>query len=139
MCVVGGIAVSAVYNFQTPPENQAETTNKDKVEKTSYQKITAEEVYEMQQKEEPFTLVDVRTQKEFEEEHLSGAVLIPSDEISEVAEEKLPDKDAVIIVYCRSGGRSQMVANQLIEMGYKNVYDLGGILDWPYETDRNNK
>jgi len=61
-------------------------------------------------------------------------VLLPLDDIPQQAESVLPDKDATIIIYCRSGRRSAIAAEELLNMGYKNVYDLGGILDWPYET-----
>jgi len=139
MCVVGGFAVSSVYGPQPPEENNIANNEDsdvkgDKVSKAIYRKITPEEVKNMQTKKESFVLVDVRTQEEFDEGHISGATLVPSDEITEAANEKFPDKDAKIVVYCRSGGRSQMVANQMIEMGYKNVYDLGGIIDWPYDV-----
>jgi len=131
---VGVYTVSAVTNTPGADENTSKDVSGDSVEKAPYRKITPEEVKNMQTKKESFVLVDVRTQEEFDEGHISGATLVPSDEITEVAEEKLPDEDAKIVVYCRSGGRSQMVAKQLIEMGYKNVYDLGGILDWPYDV-----
>lgn len=83
---------------------------------------------------EGVVLVDVRTQEEYNEGYIPGAVLLPVDDIQQKAETSLPDKDATIIIYCRSGRRSALAADELFNMGYKRVYDLGGILDWPYET-----
>jgi rhodanese-related sulfurtransferase len=81
-------------------------------------------------------LLDVRTSEEYKEKRIEGAVLIPDYEINDRAAAALPDKDAAILIYCRSGRRSASVAHELIEMGYTNVYDFGGINDWPYETVR---
>ena len=102
-------------------------------EKPGYQKISPQEALTMLQ-EQDVTLLDVRTQEEFAEAHIEGALLLPDYEIEQKASELLPDKDAVILVYCRSGRRSQGAAQKLIEMGYSQVYDFGGIIDWPYET-----
>lgn len=79
-------------------------------------------------------LVDVRTLEEYEEKRIPGAVLLPVDDISEKAGSVLPDKDSVIIIYCRSGRRTRIALEELINMGYKTIYDLGGIIDWPYDT-----
>lgn len=79
-------------------------------------------------------LTDVRTSEEYEQWHIPQAVLLPLDDISLKAQSVLPDKNSVIIVYCRSGRRSKIASEQLLNMGYKNVYDLGGIIDWPYDT-----
>ncbi len=79
-------------------------------------------------------LVDVRRADEYEAEHIPGALLLPNETILEEAEEKLPDKEAVILIYCRSGNRSAQAAEKLARLGYRHVYDFGGILDWPYDT-----
>ena len=81
-----------------------------------------------------YTLLDVRTSGEFRDKHIKGAVLIPVDEIEFRAESKLPDKSAVILVYCQSGGRSARAAKLLADMGYTNVSNFGGIMGWPYDT-----
>jgi len=99
-----------------------------------YRKISASEAREMMETTDNFILLDVRTEEEFEEIRLEGAVLIPDYEISERAEVELPDKNALILIYCRRGRRSEIAARELVEMGYTNVYDFGGINDWPYET-----
>lgn len=77
--------------------------------------------------------VDVRTPAEYKEAHIENAVLLPLDTIGENSAAVIPDLDAVYFVYCRSGVRSAKAAAQLVGMGYKNIYDLGGIKDWPYE------
>ena len=99
-----------------------------------YQKISPEEARRMMDESGGFILLDVRTQEEFSQGHIEGAQLLPNDEIGERAQEELPDKNAVILVYCRSGRRSAEAAHRLIDMGYTNIYDFGGILDWPYGT-----
>ena len=81
-----------------------------------------------------YVLLDVRTEAEFNEKRIPGAVLIPDYELTKRAEAELPDKTQVILVYCRSGNRSATAAKALVAMGYNHVYDFGGIIDWPYET-----
>ena len=97
--------------------------------KNSYSKITAQEAQEMMDQENVIIL-DVRTEAEFAEGHIPNAVLLPDTEIKQRAEEVLPDKEQTILVYCRSGRRSALAAQELADMGYTNVYDFGGILDW---------
>jgi rhodanese-related sulfurtransferase len=99
-----------------------------------YQKITAEEAKTMMDDGDPYILLDVRTEEEFAEQRIDGAILIPDYEIASRVEEELTDKDARILVYCRSGRRSTLAANEMIALGYTNIYDFGGIIDWPYET-----
>jgi len=82
----------------------------------------------------PCTILDVRTSGEFRDKHIKGAILIPVDEIEFRAESKLPDKNAVILVYCQSGGRAARAAKMLADMGYTNVSNFGGIMGWPYDT-----
>jgi rhodanese-related sulfurtransferase len=94
----------------------------------SYIKITAQEAQEMMG--EDVIIMDVRTQAEFAEGHIPNALLLPDNEIKQRAEELLPDKEQTILVYCRSGRRSELAAKELIQLGYTNVYDFGGILDW---------
>lgn len=113
------------------------TFNEETAEENSmigYKKITSEEAYEMMGELTDYILLDVRTDEEYNEGHIDGAILIPDYEITARAEDELPKKDATILIYCRSGRRSANVANELIELGYMNVYDFGGIIDWEYET-----
>lgn len=79
------------------------------------------------------TILDVRTEPEFLEGHIPNAILLPDTDIKEKAENVLPDKNSKILVYCRTGRRSALAAKDLSKMGYVNVYDFGGIVDWPYQ------
>jgi len=80
------------------------------------------------------TIVDVRTIMEYREQHIPGSVLVPNESIGTEAPAELPDKDAVLLVHCRSGVRSKEACTKLAALGYTQVYDFGGIIDWPYET-----
>jgi len=102
----------------------------------AYQTITAAEGLGIMESGEPFILLDVRAQSEFEEGHIAGAILIPDQELVNRALSELPDQDLRILIYCRSGRRSAEAARALAALGYTNVYDMGGILDWPYEVVR---
>jgi rhodanese-related sulfurtransferase len=99
----------------------------------SYHRITPEEAKKMMDESSDFILLDVRTESEFMEGHIGGAVLFPHDQIESRAKDELPDKNQLILVYCRSGVRSESASRTLVEMGYKNVYDFGGIIDWPFD------
>ncbi len=98
-----------------------------------YKKITASQAYDMMNEKE-VTVVDVRTKSEYEKGHIKDAILIPNETIDSALPTQLPDKNAIILVYCRSGRRSREAAEKLIKLGYKNVYDFGGINDWTYGT-----
>ncbi len=98
------------------------------------QLITPEEAYKNMEEDPDIVLVDVRTPQEYEESHVPGSILLPLDQLEELAPERLPDTDAVIYLICRSGNRSAQAARLLEEMGYTRLYDLGGIQQWPYET-----
>lgn len=100
-----------------------------------YMNITAAEAKEIMDRETGFVILDVRTEEEYAEGHVPGAILIPDYEIEARAEEELPDKDRMLLVYCRSGRRSKIAAEALVEMGYTNIYEFGGIIDWPYEVE----
>ena len=100
-----------------------------------YVNITAEEAKQIMDKEEGFIILDVRTQEEYDQGHLPGAVVISHEEIAEKAEGALTDKDQLILVYCRSGRRSKIAAEALVELGYTNIKEFGGIIDWPYEVE----
>lgn len=99
--------------------------------KSSPTKISATEAKEMMESQE-VVIVDVRTLEEYQSGHIEGAILIPNEGITSEPME-LPDKDAVILVYCRSGNRSAQASDKLVQLGYTKVYDFGGIIDWPYE------
>ena len=100
-----------------------------------YVNITAEEAKQIMDTEEGYIILDVRTQEEYDAGHVPGAILISHEEIAEKAEKVLTDKDQLILVYCRSGRRSKIAAEALAELGYTNIKEFGGIIDWPYETE----
>lgn len=79
-------------------------------------------------------LVDVRTESEFLESHIPGAILLPVDDVATLAATEIPNQSAIYIIYCRSGNRSNTAANLLTDMGYAFIYDMGGIIYWPYDT-----
>ena len=99
-----------------------------------WQTISGQEAFKLMEESDNFILLDVRTEQEFLEMRIDGAILIPDYEIKERAETELPDKNIIILVYCRSGRRSALSAAVLADLGYINVYDFGGILNWPYGT-----
>ena len=98
-----------------------------------YRKISAADAKARIDSGDDIIILDVRTQEEFNEGHILGAILIPNETILDEQPELLPDLDAEILIYCRSGNRSAQAANKLIAMGYTDVVDFGGIIDWPYE------
>lgn len=100
-----------------------------------YVNITAEEAKQIMDSEERYIILDVRTQEEYDEGHIPGAIVISHEEIEEKVEEVLTDKDQLILVYCRSGRRSKIAAEALVELGYTNIKEFGGIIDWPYEVE----
>ena len=99
-----------------------------------YEQISAEKAKELMDTEKDYIILDARTQEEFDEGHIDGAILIPEYEVTSRAEKELPDKDQLILVYCRSGRRSKIASQALVDLGYTNVKEFGGIIDWPYET-----
>ena len=101
-----------------------------------YVNITAEEAKQIMDSEEGYIILDVRTQEEYDEGHIPGAIVISHEEIAEKAEAVLTDKNQLILVYCRSGRRSKIAAEALVELGYTNIKEFGGIIDWPYEVEK---
>ena len=105
----------------------------DMPDNAAYHKISAEEAYEMMVSQEVVVVVDVRTREEYESGHIENVVLVPNESIGSEMPEALPDKEATLLVYCRSGRRSKDAAQKLLKLGYQSVYDFGGVIDWPYE------
>ena len=101
---------------------------KDMTDKAEYHKISAEEAYEMMASQE-VVVVDVRTREEYDSGHIENAVLVPNESIGSEMPETLPDKEATLLIYCRSKDAAQ----KLLALGYQSVYDFGGVIDWPYE------
>ena len=103
-------------------------TAEDMSDKVAYHKISAEEAYEMMVSQEVM-VVDVRTQEEYDGGHIENAVLVPNESIGSEMPETLPDREATLLIYCRSKDAAQ----KLLALGYQSVYDFGGVIDWPYE------
>lgn len=122
------------------PEGTEQTTDigkdteEDQMSQAKVKKLTAEQAYERIESGDEIVLVDVRRQDEYDQGHIEGSILISNESIGTKQPTELPDLDAEILVYCRSGNRSAQAAEKLVEMGYTNVSDFGGIIDWPYET-----
>lgn len=101
-----------------------------------YKQITQEEAKEMMTKNDGHIIVDVRRQDEYDEGHIPDAVLIPNESITDKQPEELPDLDQIILVYCRSGRRSKEASQKLADIGYKKVYEFGGIITWTGEIEK---
>ena len=100
---------------------------------STYEQITPQEAKTIMDTEKDYIIIDARTEEEFSEGHIENAILIPEYEIADRAEKELPDKEQLILVYCRSGRRSKIASDELVKLGYSNVKEFGGIIDWPYE------
>ena len=106
-------------------------------QEVSYRQITMDEAVAMMEEEKDYIILDVRTAAEFNEKHIPNAINIPNETIGTDAIPELPDKDQLILVYCRSGNRSKQASEKLVKLGYTNVVEFGGIIDWPGETQTN--
>ena len=103
----------------------------------SYQQITAEEAKSMMEEQPDAVILDVREQDEYNAGHIPDAVLLPVGTINEeTAASAIPEKDTVALVYCRSGNRSKTASQALVDLGYTQIYEFGGIQDWPYDLER---
>ncbi len=120
-----------IKNDNTSKENITENST---VNSLGYEQISGEEAKKIMDSETGYIIIDARTQEEFDEGHIENAILIPEYEINERAENELPDKNQLILVYCRSGRRSKIAAQALVDLGYTNVKEFGGIIDWKYEV-----
>lgn len=120
-----------IKNDNITKENITENST---VNSLGYEQISGEEAKRIMDSETGYIIIDARTQEEFDEGHIENAILIPEYEISERAEKELTDKNQLILVYCRSGRRSKIAAQALVELGYTNVKEFGGIIDWKYEV-----
>ncbi|NLU24226.1 MAG: rhodanese-like domain-containing protein [Clostridiales bacterium] len=129
------IAIAAVVIFVLFLRNKKEAPAPGATESGAvYHKLTPEAAKERMDSGDVVTVVDVRTAEEFAQGHIAKALLIPNEAINTEKPALLPDLDAEILIYCRSGRRSKQAAEKLVAMGYTAVYDFGGIIDWPYET-----
>ena len=100
----------------------------------SYRQISMDEAVAMMEQESGYIILDVRTPAEFAEKHIPNAINVPNENIGTGEISALPDKDQLIMVYCRSGRRSKEAAEKLVKLGYTNIVEFGGIIDWKGET-----
>lgn len=103
-------------------------------EESTYRQINVEEADAMMEEESGYLILDVRTAEEYSEKHIPGAINIPNETIGTEDIPELPDKEQLILVYCRSGNRSKQAAEKLVKLGYTNIVEFGGINDWTGET-----
>ena len=100
----------------------------------AYRQVSSDEAAAMMASESDYLILDVRTQEEYEQGHIPGAVCVPNESIGSGELSALPRKDQLILVYCRSGNRSKQAAQKLADAGYTNIVEFGGILSWTGET-----
>ncbi len=110
--------------------------SKDTSDRGTYTQISSEAAAELMKTESEYIILDVRRSDEYAEGHIPGAINIPNEIIGESELTELPDKDALILVYCRSGRRSKEAAEKLVSLGYTNIVEFGGILGWTGETEK---
>lgn len=134
--IAAGVLTAALSACGQDKTGQDTKAAQEDTVKAEYKKITAEEAKERMDKDDKVVILDVRTEEEYQEGHVPGAIVIPNETISSEPLEELPDIDQEILVYCRSGNRSAQAAKKLAEAGYTQVYDFGGIIDWPYDTEK---
>ena len=101
---------------------------------TEYRQVNMNEAVEMMENEKDYIILDVRTEQEFEEQHIPDAINVPNEMIGKDEIPELPDKEQLIMVYCRSGNRSKQASEKLVKLGYSNIVEFGGMKDWPGET-----
>ena len=134
--IAAGVLTAALSACGQDKTGQDTKAAQEDTVKAEYKKITAEEAKERMDKDDKVVILDVRSEEEYQEGHVPGAIVIPNETISSEPLEELPDVDQEILVYCRSGNRSAQAAKKLAEAGYTQVYDFGGIIDWPYDTEK---
>lgn len=134
--IAAGVLTAALSACGQDKTGQDTKAAQEDTVKAEYKKITAEEAKERMDKDDKVVILDVRTEEEYQEGHVPGAIVIPNETISSEPLEELSDMDQEILVYCRSGNRSAQAVKKLAEAGYTQVYDFGGIIDWPYDTEK---
>lgn len=106
----------------------------DDSDESSYRQVSTDEAAAIMEEESDYIILDVRTDEEFREQHIPGAINVPNESIGTDEIKELPDKEQLILVYCRSGNRSKQAAEKLARLGYTNIVEFGGINDWTGET-----
>lgn len=122
--------------FGAPTGDNGNANSDSGSNSNSYQQVDTEAAKELMDTEDDYVILDARTQTEYDEGHIPGAILIPHDTVATAAENALPGKDQLILVYRRSGNRSKEASQALVDLGYTNVVEFGGINSWPYEVEK---
>lgn len=133
------VVAMTILNMQKKQDNNKEIlANMEEAVKVEneYKKISPEEAKSKIDNGENIIILDVREQYEYDEGHIPNSILIPLANLEQTIESKIPNKEQTIFVYCRTGSRSEYASNILIQKDYTNIYDLGGIVDWPYEIEK---
>ncbi len=128
---------NAENNENISTNNSAQNNAQNSEENTAtFKQISQEEAQEMMTKDDGHIVLDVRRKEEYVAGHIPNAVLLPNEEIEDEMPAQLPDKDQIILIYCRSGNRSKQAAQKLVDMGYTNIYEFGGIIEWTGPVDK---
>ena len=129
LMILMAVVLMTACGARKTAENTA-TQAVDTSENLGYRQITQDEAQKLMKSEKDYIILDVRTPEEFAEGHIPGAICISHDTITDAPIPELPDKNQLILVYCRSGRRSKLAAEQLAKNGYTNIAEFGGIIDW---------
>ena len=116
--------------------NSSTEDNKVSVKDAKIQYVSMNDIEKIMNENENYIILDVRTIEEYNDGHIPGAICIPNETIDENVVSKLPDKEQLILIYCRSGNRSKQATKKLKDLGYLNLIEFGGIIDWPGEIEK---
>ena len=116
--------------------NSSTEDNKVSVKEANIQYVSMNDIEKIMNENENYIILDVRTIEEYNDGHIPGAICIPNETIDENVVSKLPDKEQLILIYCRSGNRSKQATKKLKDLGYLNLIEFGGIIDWPGEIEK---
>ena len=135
LCMIFAACGQAKSDSQTTGgKNQSNAEGS--TQEVTYEQISLNEAKQLMKDEEGYIILDVRTKEEFAEGHIPGAIYVPNETISDEMPEELPEKDQLILIYCRSGNRSKQASKKLAELGYTNIKEFGGIIDWDGEIEK---
>ena len=110
--------------------------NKITVKDANIQYVSMNDIEKIMNENENYIILDVRTIEEYNDGHIPSAICIPNETIDENVVNKLPNKEQLILIYCRSGNRSKQATTKLKDLGYLNLIEFGGIIDWPGEIEK---
>ena len=128
------LIVFVIFVLAGCSNNNTNNTENLESKKNSYTQISMEEAVKMMEEESDYIILDVRRPDEFAEKHIPNAINVPNETIGKDEIPELPNKEQMILVYCRSGNRSKQASEKLVKLGYTNIYEFGGINDWTGET-----